>query len=189
MLATGASIWPTPTGDRLQGDARAHVSAGPPPRSVATMDAQRYHLSAAIDDLKGCTQPDELAVVACGVVEMTGQLVLATCQSWTGSGKWLYRWLSDASARDRGTADRGGACRHRRSTTARRGGARGPRECGLLAAGGLPGQLTATLTMRSSPGRTVPRPSVLLVVSQRSPSGVASTVRIRPSAPSSAAFG
>ena len=40
---------------------------------------------------------DELAFVASGVVEMTGQLVLATCHSWTGSGKWLYRWLSDAA--------------------------------------------------------------------------------------------
>jgi len=57
------------------------------------LDAQRYHLSATIDDLKGCTQRDELSFVASGVVEMTGQLALASCHSWTGSGKWLYRWL------------------------------------------------------------------------------------------------
>src|SRR5215203_5328863 len=79
-------------------------------------------------------------------------------------------------ARDRGTAGSVSACHHRRPRTARGGGARGSRAFRWLATGGLPPQRTATLTTRSSPGRTVPRPSVLLVVSHTLPSGVTSTV-------------
>src|SRR4051794_37557998 len=51
------------------------------------------------------------------------------------------------------------------------------------------GQRTRTSRMRSSPAAGSPRPSRLLVVSQRFPSGAATTVRTRPYLPTNQSFG
>lgn len=93
MVATGVAIADQPRASALIRTARAHVEHGPPPRAQEQIDAQRYHLTAAVDDLLGCSDEGERVFIAGQVTEMTGQLALANRSAWSGSGKWLYRWL------------------------------------------------------------------------------------------------
>jgi hypothetical protein len=93
MVATGVAITGATEADALIRQARAHVEHGPPPRTREQIDAQRYHLTAAVDDLLGCSDGGERVFIAGQVTEMIGQLTLANRDAWSGSGKWLYRWL------------------------------------------------------------------------------------------------
>lgn len=91
MVATGVALTDSGPGVQLQRDAELHVEAGPAPRSQADIDALRYGLSAALDDLTDAREAR--AFVAMQVMELAGELRLAHADSWTGSGKWLHRWL------------------------------------------------------------------------------------------------
>jgi hypothetical protein len=97
MVATGVPLIESSAAAALQSAAQAHVQEGPPPRDQAEIDAQRYHLSSAIDDLVGADDRDELVFIAAGAVEQVSQLELAMCGSWSGRGKWLHRWLAVAA--------------------------------------------------------------------------------------------
>jgi predicted nucleotidyltransferase len=55
MVATGVAIADPAKASVLIHAARAHVEHGPPPRTQEQIDAQRYHLTAAVDDLLGCS--------------------------------------------------------------------------------------------------------------------------------------
>lgn len=98
MVSTGVVIADVGKADGLVHQARAHVEQGPPPRTQQQIEAQRYHLTAAVDDLLGCSDADELVFIVGQVVEMTSQLALANREAWSGSGKWLYRWLESADS-------------------------------------------------------------------------------------------
>jgi len=97
MVATGVPLIESSAAADLQSTAQAHVQQGPPPCDQAEIDAQRYHLSSAVDDLVGTDDRDELVFIAAGAVEQVSQLELAICGSWTGRGKWLHRWLTVAA--------------------------------------------------------------------------------------------
>lgn len=101
MIATGVPLMNErevqQTQVALQEAARQHVADGPRDRSVEELDAMRYHLSAAIDDLRGCTSPAESAFIATHLIDLAAGLELAATGSWTGAGKWLYRWLAAAN--------------------------------------------------------------------------------------------
>ncbi len=98
MVATGVVIADAGSAQTLINQARANVEHGPPPRGEQQIEAQRYHLTAAVDDLLGCSDVDEGVFIAGQVTEMTGQLALANRDAWSGSGKWLYRWLESVDA-------------------------------------------------------------------------------------------
>ena len=97
MLATGTAVLGSPAAEALQRAAREHVDQGAPPRPAAELDALRYHLSSAVDDLVGCLDEDEAEFIAHEVLTLTSELELARQRSWTGRGQWRFRWLSDAS--------------------------------------------------------------------------------------------
>jgi predicted nucleotidyltransferase len=97
MLATGSPLLESEAADDLQRSARELVAQGPPDRTLAELDALRYHLSAAIDDLTGSPGGDEVAFIAHHVLALASELELAHQGAWTGRGRWLYRWLEVAS--------------------------------------------------------------------------------------------
>ncbi len=73
--------------------ARAVLAAGPPPATEAELDALRYGLTDALDDLAGSSDPGELAVIGWNVWAATAELALIQAGAWLGSGKWLLREL------------------------------------------------------------------------------------------------
>lgn len=91
MVATGVALTGAELSVDLQQDAVRHVEAGPAPRTQAEIDAIRYALSAAMDDLVDAGEA--AAFVAAQVLTLASELRLAHANSWTGTGKWLHRWL------------------------------------------------------------------------------------------------
>lgn len=96
MLATGHLVVGDEQANELQLAARRHVDVGPRERPVNETDSLRYHLSAAMDDLAGCTDDDERVFIAHEVVALASDLELAMARSWTGRGRWRHRWLRGA---------------------------------------------------------------------------------------------
>jgi predicted nucleotidyltransferase len=97
MLATGTAVLESTVGEALQRCAREHVDQGPPQRTTAELDALRYHLSSAVDDLVGCLDQDEAVFIAHEILALTSELELARQRSWTGRGQWRFRWLSNTN--------------------------------------------------------------------------------------------
>jgi len=76
--------------------ARAVLAAGPPAPDPADLDRRRYGLTDLLDDLAGCTDPGEAAVIGWTVWTRTAELALLLSGSWLGGGKWLLRELRTA---------------------------------------------------------------------------------------------
>lgn len=83
-------------GAALQREARERVAAGPPPVPVAELDHQRYLLTDALDDFRGCTDPHERVYLVADVVRRAAELALSAGGHWLAGGKWLSRRLADA---------------------------------------------------------------------------------------------
>lgn len=82
------------------------IMAGPDPLSGDRIDAERYAVSALLEDLAGTVEPVERAVVAATLWERSARLLLAVDRQWQGSGKGLLRALL---VRDRALGDDLGA--------------------------------------------------------------------------------
>jgi len=72
------------------------LAAGPPPLSSAELEWARYVLTDLLDDLSGCADPGETAVIGWNVWTSAAELALLLAGHWLGSGKWLLRELRAA---------------------------------------------------------------------------------------------
>jgi predicted nucleotidyltransferase len=97
MLATGSPLLQSEVADILQRSARELVAQGPPDRAPAELDALRYHLTAAMDDLTGSPDGDEVVFIGHDVLALASELELAHQRAWTGRGRWLHHWLEVAN--------------------------------------------------------------------------------------------
>ncbi|MFC5108336.1 hypothetical protein [Kibdelosporangium philippinense] len=82
----------------MREQARARLTSGPAPLSVAEREDQRYLISDLLDDLDGCQDPDELIFIADRLLISVCELVLSEKRVWLGHGKWLLRRLRDADS-------------------------------------------------------------------------------------------
>lgn len=82
------------------------IMAGPDPLRGNQIDAERYRVSALVEDLVGAVDPIERAVVAAALWETAARLLLAVDRQWQGSGKGLLQALQ---VRDRALGDELGA--------------------------------------------------------------------------------
>ena len=98
MVASGMLLIGSDRAVELQRRALQHLEDGPSERTQEEIDGLRYHLSASLDDLAESTDADEAAFIIQDLVTLASELELATRGSWTGRGKWLHRWLMDASS-------------------------------------------------------------------------------------------
>ncbi|HLL66937.1 MAG TPA: nucleotidyltransferase domain-containing protein [Micromonosporaceae bacterium] len=73
--------------------AREQIAAGPPPPTPDELDDLRYGLSDLLDDLDGATDPDEITLIANGILTTAATLALTGAGVWLGGGKWLSRRL------------------------------------------------------------------------------------------------
>ncbi|MFC5907918.1 nucleotidyltransferase domain-containing protein [Streptacidiphilus monticola] len=80
----------------LQREARARLTAGPPPASPAELDDRRYALTDTLEDLRGCPDPEERVYLVADLLQRASELALLAGGHWLGGGKWLSRRLAAA---------------------------------------------------------------------------------------------
>lgn len=102
MLATGVGL-AGPNIGAVQELARAQLAEGPPAWTPDAIEYRRYLLSDALDDLAGAREDNERDAVAGYVLVSAAELRLGSARHWQGTGKWLYRRLSEC---DEELADR-----------------------------------------------------------------------------------
>lgn len=103
MCADGASLVDADgTGAAIRDQARAVLTAGPPPLETAELDHRRYALTDLLDDLAGSKDAGETVLICCNIVVQSAELALLNSGNWLGTGKWLLRELR---AFDRPLAD------------------------------------------------------------------------------------
>ncbi|MER7503131.1 cupin domain-containing protein [Nonomuraea pusilla] len=99
--------------DALRATLRRRLEQGPPELGRAARERARYVLSDLLDDLKGATDPGELAFIRSTLLMETARVALDTAfdtgPAWRGGGKWLLRALQ---ARDPALAERLTAAHH-----------------------------------------------------------------------------
>ena len=83
-------------GSDLQTEAQRVIDAGTMPLSSEELDQRRYGLTDTLDDLRGTTDPIEMAFIAGHLLASAGELVLLNRRRWTGQSKWLARHLAEA---------------------------------------------------------------------------------------------
>jgi hypothetical protein len=69
------------------------LAAGPGPLTPEALDLARYYLTDLVDDLRGGGSTAVTSAVAVEVWQRIAELLLASSERWTGSGKWLAREL------------------------------------------------------------------------------------------------
>lgn len=84
---------PNAVSEHIRQQATTLLQAGPPPLSETECLQYRYHLSDLLEDLKGSTCPMESAFILHKLLQSGIAVFLAQQQSWSGSGKWLWRAL------------------------------------------------------------------------------------------------
>ena len=96
MVAEGRIVGPN-SGDAeaLQMEAAARLANGPPRLSAERLDALRYAITDAIDDLRGERTDPEVLAIGTGLYQSVADLVLLGRGRWTGSGKWIPRLLAE----------------------------------------------------------------------------------------------
>ncbi|MFI6586091.1 nucleotidyltransferase domain-containing protein [Embleya sp. NPDC050493] len=83
-------------GAALQREAQARLTAGPPQASPAELDDRRYALTDGLEDLRGCTDPEERVYLVADLLQRASELALLAGGRWLGGGKWLSRRLVTA---------------------------------------------------------------------------------------------
>ncbi|KUM96975.1 nucleotidyltransferase [Streptomyces cellostaticus] len=83
-------------GAALQAEARERLAAGPPAASVTELEDRRYALTDTLDDLRGCTDPQERTYLVAHLLQRASELALLAGGHWLGGGKWLSRRLAAA---------------------------------------------------------------------------------------------
>ncbi|WP_157751879.1 nucleotidyltransferase domain-containing protein [Actinoplanes derwentensis] len=86
---------PTALAEIYQAEAVALLAAGPPDPGAAAVDYQRYLVTDLLDDLRGATDPVEVAYLAATIVLSASDLLLLAENRWSARGKWLPRRLAE----------------------------------------------------------------------------------------------
>ena len=76
--------------------ARAILAAGPPRRDAQELEALRYSLTDAYDDLTDAKNEHEQLAIASCVGEIAANLLCELRGAWTARGKWLPRRVHEA---------------------------------------------------------------------------------------------
>ncbi len=84
-------------GATIQDEARRLLEAGPTPLTDREREDRRYALTDQLDDLLGCQDGDELALIGARLLTSAADLVLLERRRWIGRGKWLQRRLRAAA--------------------------------------------------------------------------------------------
>ncbi len=101
LVSCGVALVDTDgSGAALAAECARALAAGPGPLDQVGLDALRYALSDLLDDLAGGGDPAVVGAVAVTTWQQAAELLLASAQHWSGSGKWLVRELAayDAAA-------------------------------------------------------------------------------------------
>jgi hypothetical protein len=91
LVSTGVPLLDGDGGSRLREECLATVAAGPGALAAADLDLARYVLTDQLDDLAGGASRGVLDAIAIDVWRSTAELLLASSERWSGSGKWLIR--------------------------------------------------------------------------------------------------
>ncbi|MCY1643337.1 nucleotidyltransferase domain-containing protein [Methylorubrum sp. SL192] len=79
----------------LQKSVSAKLRAGPPTLTQAEMDALRYEITDAVDDLRGERSAPELLAIGAMLYPRLAELALRGRGRWSGVGKWTPRLLAE----------------------------------------------------------------------------------------------
>jgi hypothetical protein len=85
-------------GEHYAAEAAARLAAGPAAPEAELLDLQRYLLTDLLDDFRGCSDPVELAYLSSSLLLATSELLLLVANTWSGSGKWLPRCVTEVDA-------------------------------------------------------------------------------------------
>ncbi|TBV04175.1 nucleotidyltransferase domain-containing protein [Stutzerimonas kirkiae] len=104
MIVEGVIIGPAPEpAERLRQGVSERLAKGPPPLTLAALDALRYEITDAIDDLRGIRPASEMISIGAALHAKLVELALRGRGRWYGTGKRAPRLLSEL---DQSLADR-----------------------------------------------------------------------------------
>jgi len=99
MIAEGRVIGANPDGaEALRAVTAARLANGPPPLSTGALNALRYEITDAIDDLRGDRRADEMMAIGALLHPRLVELALRGRGHWNGAGKWAPRLLAKLDA-------------------------------------------------------------------------------------------
>lgn len=99
MIVEGSVIGANPaSAEALRATIAARLSSGPPPPSTAALNALRYEITDAIDDLQGDRRADEVMAIGALLHPRLVELALRGRGHWNGAGKWAPRLLAEMDA-------------------------------------------------------------------------------------------
>jgi hypothetical protein len=99
MIAEGSIIGPAPEhAEEMRGHIAKRLAEGPPEMASAELDALRYEITDAIDDLRGVRNPSEIMAIGAMLHPRLIELSLRGRGRWNGSGKWGPRLLRGLDA-------------------------------------------------------------------------------------------
>lgn len=81
----------------LQIDARLWWDSGPAPLETGELEDRRYRLTSLLDDLADERDEGERLAIAADVFADVADLALFSRGAWTGTGRWLVRFLRQAA--------------------------------------------------------------------------------------------
>lgn len=94
IVAEGQIITQQETCSQIQPEAQALLQAGPPAWNELQLETARYLITDLIDDLIGCTNPNEEIFIVQALADELHQFLLRANGQWIGRGKWIYRSLA-----------------------------------------------------------------------------------------------
>jgi len=95
MIVEGKIIGRDQSGaDRIRADVSVRLGRGPLPLSTAALDALRYEITDAVDDLRGDRTADEVLATGATLYPKLVELALRGRGRWNGAGKWAPRLLT-----------------------------------------------------------------------------------------------
>lgn len=99
MIAEGTAIGESvDRAEKLKREVSELLSAGPPILKPAELNALRYEITDAIDDLRGERSPGEVMAIGTMLYPKLVELALRGRCHWNGTGKWAPRLLEAVDA-------------------------------------------------------------------------------------------
>ncbi len=84
--------------EALRTDISARLASGPKPLSATALNALRYEITDAVDDLRGDRTPGEAMAIGAMLHAKLVELALRGRGHWNGTGKWAPRLLAGIDA-------------------------------------------------------------------------------------------
>ncbi len=84
--------------EEIRADVSARLGSGPLPLSTAALNALRYEITDAVDDLRGDRAADETLAIGAMLYPKLVDLALRGRGRWNGAGKWAPRLLTKIDA-------------------------------------------------------------------------------------------